>query len=506
MPRAERAKCLSPLAIAGFLICSLLSTGCGGGNASSAESPPTTPVSPPTPTPISLAISPATPSFLVEQTQQFTATLTLNNGSTQDVSSTASWTITSLNSATGGQTSTQAATIETTGAANPGLATGVAAGPIKVTATLNSFNASVSGSVNTIPLIDMISGQTYKGFEGGLYQGSTPTVSDPKHDQDGKLTAAAIQPLETNGNPSATGSIVVVGIGMSNWTDELCAEGVSPMGPFSNSNNKCDSFTFLGQAGVNPKSSTFLVDCAIAAQGAVNWINDIPANGDTTGNYTACVNLLASFGLSPLQVQVILWKDADGHPAMHFTTLSDAQGQTPSQYCEAHTHTPPTEGDADACAYLEWVAQSARFAKANFFPNVQQMFLHSRIYAGYAITTLNPEPFAYEYGLATKWLIQAQIEQTNTGTIDPTAGDLSYAVGVGTKAAAPWLAWGPYFWASGTTPRTDSEVSNLTWVTSDFLTTDYTHPSAGSNGGRMKVADIMVPWYKTSPYTTWFGP
>ena len=58
---------------------------------------------------------------------------------------------------------------------------------------------------------------------------------------------------------------------------------------------------------------------------------------------------------------------------------------------------------------------------------------------------MNPEPYAYESGFSMKWLIEAQINQMETGVIDPDAGDLDYDSGV-----APWLAWGTYLWADGT--------------------------------------------------------
>ena len=43
------------------------------------------------------------------------------------------------------------------------------------------------------------------------------------------------------------------------------------------------------------------------------------------------------------------------------------------------------------------------------FPNLKQVFLSNRIYAGYASTPLNPEPHAYETAFADKWLISEQI-------------------------------------------------------------------------------------------------
>ncbi|MBC8106480.1 MAG: hypothetical protein H7Z14_07820, partial [Anaerolineae bacterium] len=128
------------------------------------------------------------------------------------------------------------------------------------------------------------------------------------------------------------------------------------------------------------------------------------------------------------------------------------------------------------------------------YTNLEMVFVSSRIYAGYATTTLNPEPYAYESGFAVKRLVAAQINQMNGGGIDPLAGDLSFGAG----GPAPLLAWGPYLWANGATPRSDG----LTWVPSDFAA-DGTHPSAPQ--GRKKAADALMRYMINSPITRdWF--
>ena len=122
------------------------------------------------------------------------------------------------------------------------------------------------------------------------------------------------------------------------------------------------------------------------------------------------------------------------------------------------------------------------------------VFLASRIYAGYAPPlSLNNEPFAYQSGFAVKWLIAAQIAQMSNGgvPVDARAGDLNYGT------VAPWIAWGPYLWANGTTPRSDG----LTWIPSDFGD-DLTHPSGD---GIAKVGHYLMDYFAGSPYTKcWF--
>jgi len=65
--------------------------------------------------------------------------------------------------------------------------------------------------------------------------------------------------------------------------------------------------------------------------------------------------------------------------------------------------------------------------------NTKMMFVHSRIYGGYANPDigdenqlLNPEPFAYEQGFAMKWLIQSQIDEMRQLPRLAAAGLLEY--------------------------------------------------------------------------------
>jgi hypothetical protein len=306
------------------------------------------------------------------------------------------------------------------------------------------------------PLNDLGAGLYLNQFQGGLYPDGS-NIAPPAHSAAGVERAAAIEPLNTQGQPDPNGKYVLVSIGMSNTTQEFCSQnGLSP----------CGSWTFMGQTAANSAvnhSTLFIVNGAKGGKSATYW--DSPTDPDYDRIVT---EWLTPNGLSEQQVQIAWVKVANPNPT---TSLPNA--------------------NSDAYRLVDQMGDIARALKIRY-PNLQQVFFSSRIYAGYASTTLNPEPYAYESGLAVKWLIEAQINQMSGGGINTTAGDLNYTSGI-----APWLAWGPYPWADGLNPRSDG----LTWQQQDFQS-DGTHPS---QSGEQKVGAMLLNFMLNSEFTQeWF--
>lgn len=431
---------------------------------------------------VSIAVNPLNPSIAAGTTQQFFATATFSDNTTQDITSTAAWT----------SSDPTRATIQTAGQAQPGLALGVAAGSVTVTASSNGKNGSTSLTVTTssgngtkIPLMDMNSSQNYLNFPGGLYENSSDTVPSD-HDADGKTIAATIQPLDSNGNPSTAGKIAFVSIGMSNAADEF---GL-----------------FIADASTDAKVNQTTLVIANGALGSITAPCWTAATGPTPcgveNQYDRVRdNVLAPLGLTEKQVEVVWLKEADASPGVQGCGTN---GSLPCQsLCDPTlAGCSNTAAGTEALRYELEAGEILRAAKTRW-PNLQLAFLSTRIYAGYAVIDLNPEPYAYEYGFSAKWLIEAQITQIRTGTADPTAGDLSYK-----KGTAPWVAWGPYIWANGDTPRSDGliwcdgQASSPCSGEVDFES-DGTHPNTV---GGQKVATMLLNFFLSSPYTSsWFA-
>ena len=74
-------------------------------------------------------------------------------------------------------------------------------------------------SVGLTPLTELRD-ETYKGFEGGLYEGGRNTPP-PEHKAAGVALARQIEPLNASGGPDPRGSYVFLSIGMSNSQTEF---------------------------------------------------------------------------------------------------------------------------------------------------------------------------------------------------------------------------------------------------------------------------------------------
>lgn len=296
-----------------------------------------------------------------------------------------------------------------------------------------------STSKGFVPLAELGTG-TYQGYEGGLYAGGVNT-RPIAHNSAGVNIGWGIRPLNSSGVYDSLGKIVMISIGMSNTSQEFSV------------------FIPLANSDTSKNPDLLLVNGAQGGQTASRISDSTAAFWDTVDAR------LSVAGVTPLQVQAVWLKEANANPTESFPV---------------HAESIKTQ-----------LVRIAKIAK-NRYPNLKIIYLSSRIYAGYASTALNPEPYAYESGFSVKWLIEEQING---------AESLNYEASLG-QVFSPWLAWGPYLWADGIVPRDDS----LIWVCPDFAT-DGTHPSPS---GRTKVADLLldflksdssgIPWFKKDVY------
>ncbi len=286
-------------------------------------------------------------------------------------------------------------------------------------------------STGLVPLNDLGTG-TYQGAQGGFYPGGT-NVRPFAHTVGGMAQAVQIVPRDSAGNPSppsSGGKIVFLSIGMSNCTQEF------------------SRFVELANADALKAAAVQPVDGAQGGQTAA-IIMDPNANF-----WTVVEQRLQAAGATDAQVQAIWFKEADASP----TNGWPAYAQTLRSEFET----------------ILGVLHSK-------FPNARQCYVASRIYAGYATSQLNPEPYAYEQGFSCKWTIEDQIAGLPSLNYDPAHGTV----------VAPWVDWGTYNWADGLSPRSDG----LTWACADFVS-DGTHPSAS---GRDKVAHLLLDFVHAEP-------
>lgn len=280
------------------------------------------------------------------------------------------------------------------------------------------------------PLTELGTGK-YKDEDGGLYGGGKN--EPPKAHLDAAMKESAkIQPLDADGKPSKDGKIGLLSVGMSNTTQEY------------------SRFKQIADADSAKSSRVVIVDTAQGGQTGLRWADTKSALWNEVDNR------LQRAGVSPQQVQVAWMKQAEAGPA---------------QYGDFPKHAKQLQ--ASLVTSLANLKQK--------FPNLRIVYLSSRIYAGYATTSLNPEPYAYEEAFTMRWLIQDQIAGKPELNYDAAKGSVK----------SPLLLWGPYLWADGETPR---KADGLIYKKEDLRDSDGTHPS---DSGRQKVADLLLKFLKS---------
>ena len=279
----------------------------------------------------------------------------------------------------------------------------------------------------------------YQGHKGGFYpdgENERPKV----HEAAGLNLAKQVQPLNADGKHDPQGKIVFLSVGMSNTSQA----------------SQAFYKVLAAESDRNPQ--LVFVNGAVGGMTASRIQNPDNADG---AKYWSTIDLrLKDVKLTRAQVQVIWIKEADAGP---------------------------DEGFPGYAKKLE--GELARIVQLlpKRYPNVKLVYLSSRTFGGYAKTLLNPEPYAYESGFSVKWLIERQFKGE---------ADLNYDSAKG-EVKAPWLSWGPYLWANGTTKRADGFSYDVT----DFAADGTHHSPAGSE----KVARHMLQFFKNDTTTkSWF--
>ncbi len=225
----------------------------------------------------------------------------------------------------------------------------------------------------------------------------------------------------------------------------------------SNTSQAFSSFVQKVRVDSDKSPALVLVEGAQGGQTGMRWADP------ETPLWKVVETRLQTAGVTAKQVQVIWLKQAEAGPA--------SLGAFPK-------HAEVLKAN---------VVKGLNHLKARF-PNLRVAYLSSRTYGGYATTMLNPEPYAYEGAFAMRWVIQDQIAGKPELNFDATKGEVK----------SPLLLWGPYLWADGKAAR---KADGLAYGPEDF-TADGTHPS---QSGRMKVAEVMLRFFKTEPTAKgWF--
>ena len=321
-----------------------------------------------------------------------------------------------------------------------------------------------------VPITDLTT--SYKGEDGGLYGGGKnepPAAHRAAHVKESEK----IRPLDANGNPSDDGKIGFITLG------------------FSNPNIESEDFKRTADADPQKSSRVVIVNGCIGGRSAVMWAWDgadilpkaeqerldqqmdllnMPKEkrrstvGTAKDTWPTLAQRIEAAGLSPKQVQVAWLKQVEANPK------------------------PLGEFPAHARALQADITDMLQIAR-HHYPNLRVVYLSSRTFGGWSgRASGSPEPYAYESGFGTRWIVQSQIAGDALLNFDPARGEVK----------APLVLWGPYLWACGNAPR---KFDGLTWTKND-VRPDQLHPN---ESGCQKTTALLLNFFKTNEGTgRWF--
>ena len=212
-------------------------------------------------------------------------------------------------------------------------------------------------SIDLTPLTDLGPAQ-YLGFAGGL---CTDRKNEPPsvYAETGVALGATVQPLDRNGEPSLSGKVAMISIGMSNTSHEF--------------------LQFIQLADARKNSSLVMIDAA--REGAAATEIAVPY-----GDYWTHVNRqLQGSEISAPQVQVVWLKTALARDRRSFP---------------------------ENARLLQRTLRSIVEILSAKFPQLKLVYISSRTYGGYSESDLSPEPGAYESGFGVKWFIEECINNS----------------------------------------------------------------------------------------------
>jgi Cu/Ag efflux protein CusF len=299
----------------------------------------------------------------------------------------------------------------------------------------------VSPDTSSFKPITELGKAEYRGFTGGLYPNGE-NARPAAHEAAGLKLARQVQPLNAAGKPDPQGRIVLLSIGMSNTSQS--SQGFQQ--------------ALADESGKNPRF--LFVNGAQGGMTAAAIQN--PDDGGRGSQYWGTVDQrLQQAGVTRDQVQIAWIKQADAGPSQGFPRYAQTLQAELTRIVQVLT---------------------------DRFPNCKLAYLSSRTYGGYATTSLNPEPYAYESAFSVKWLIEEQLKGNAALNFNSAKGDVK----------SPWLSWGPYLWANGTTKRV---ADGFMWEETD-VPGDGTHQSAS---GQRKVGRLLFDFFKSDTTTRdWF--